>query len=411
MNVNSMYKLMGAVQKDPKLVGNAVANGAGTGFENMLQQASQKPAESSKPQAPAKDKPADNQKPVANQKPEQTTENGQTAQNTQPEQGKQENQQALAASLVTSQPVPVILPVEEAPNQVETAVANVALNVNAPVVNGAEQQAAAVMPQTPAEAQGQLTAEPVMQQVQTLVANSQAEPEAIAQTMPNMQNVVATPQETASQAGQTLQNVPNAETQPQLQTPVVESDTPQQNMAEEGGEDAAAAMQTPVFGNNEAVPVKVMEAEQPLNPQADDAAEQLAQKINQALNQGESRVTINLTPANLGSMTVEITRLNDGTLSVILSAVTEKAAGLLDKHSNSLQALLAGTQQGQVRVEVENRLPEQNDQQFLNPDQQERHEQQNQEQRRQQNEENSAVAQADFMQQLRLGLIDIEKSN
>lgn len=409
MNVNSMYKLMGAVQKDPKLVGNAVANGAG--FENMLQQASQKPAESSKPQAPAKDKPADNQKPVANQKPEQTTENSQTAQNTQPEQGKQENQQALAASLVTSQPVPVILPVEEAPNQVETAVANVALNVNAPVVNGAEQQAAVVMPQTPAEAQGQLTAEPVMQQVQTLVANSQAEPEAVAQTMPNMQNVVATPQETASQAGQTLQNVPNAETQPQLQTPVVESNTPQQNMAEEGGEDAAAAMQTPVFGNNEAVPVKVMEAEQPLNPQADDAAEQLAQKINQALNQGESRVTINLTPANLGSMTVEITRLNDGTLSVILSAVTEKAAGLLDKHSNSLQALLAGTQQGQVRVEVENRLPEQNDQQFLNPDQQERHEQQNQEQRRQQNEENSAVAQADFMQQLRLGLIDIEKSN
>ncbi|MCX4265806.1 MAG: hypothetical protein OSJ64_03175, partial [Firmicutes bacterium] len=93
------------------------------------------------------------------------------------------------------------------------------------------------------------------------------------------------------------------------------------------------------------------------------------------------------------------TRLTDGTLSVILSVVTENAAGLLDKHSNSLQNLLAGNMQGQVRVEVENRLPEQNAQQFLNPDQQERQgNQQNQEQHRQQNDENSATAQIDYKQ-------------
>ena len=66
MNVNSMYQLLGAVQKNPKVVGEAVANGAGTGFEDMLQQAAgdKKPVDNSKPQNQTQDKPTDSQKPA-----------------------------------------------------------------------------------------------------------------------------------------------------------------------------------------------------------------------------------------------------------------------------------------------------------------------------------------------------------
>lgn len=98
----------------------------------------------------------------------------------------------------------------------------------------------------------------------------------------------------------------------------------------------------------------------------------------------------------------------DGTLNVVLSVVTEKAANLLQQHSNSLQNLLQAGNQGQVRVEVENRTPEDAAQQFLNPDQEQGKEQQQQNERRQRPEnDNPAAAQVDFMQQLRLGLVDL----
>lgn len=406
MNINSMHQFMGAVQKNPKVVGEAVANGAGTGFEDMLQQAAgdKKPVDNSKPQNQTQNKPTDSQKP-AQTTADKAKQPNQPVHNTQTTQNQQENQQALAAALVAVQPVqsvPVVVPVEEAAVQVENAVLpQFVMNEAAPVVNN-EQQVLSVAPQVMTETQGQAVNTQI---VQTAAVEQPAEAATLVSAM-QTQNVA--PQENAEQGAQQVQTQ-TADGQLEIKAATPNANTQQQNLTEDGGEEAAAAMQTPVFGANEAVPVKVMEAEQPLNPQADDAAEQLAQKINQALNQGESRVTINLTPANLGNITVEITRLNDGTLSVVLSVVTEKAAGLLDKHSNSLQNLLAGNQPGQVRVEVENRLPEQNDQQFLNPDQHEQQgKQQNQEQQKQQSDDNSAAAQIDFMQQLRLGLIDIE---
>ena len=61
-----------------------------------------------------------------------------------------------------------------------------------------------------------------------------------------------------------------------------------------------------------------------------------------------------------------------------------------------------------MRVEVENRTPEDAAQQFLNPDQEQGKEQQQQNERRQRPEnDNPAAAQVDFMQQLRLGLVDL----
>ena len=73
-----------------------------------------------------------------------------------------------------------------------------------------------------------------------------------------------------------------------------------------------------------------------------------------------------------------------------------------------MQNLLQAGNQGQVRVEVENRTPEDAAQQVLNPDQEQGKEQQQQNERRQRPEnDNPAAAQVDFMQQLRLGLVDL----
>lgn len=164
-----------------------------------------------------------------------------------------------------------------------------------------------------------------------------------------------------------------------------------------------------IFGEARTVPFKVAELKQPeaaVQPEAANAPEQLAQHIQQALLNGESAVRVNLNPANLGSLTVEIARLSDGTLSIVLSAATEKAASLLEKHSGSLQNLLMNSNQGQVRVEVENRMSEQPTQQFLNPEGE--REQQGQQRQEQRQKEQEASAE-DFLQQLRLGLISLEQ--
>lgn len=414
MNVNSMYQLVGAVQKNPQVVGEAVANGAGVAFEDMLQQASQKPAANQSKQPTANDK-----KPAETKDGKPDAVKGQTNQQEQPkaekpavvDQDAQEKQQVLAATLVTSQPVQVmqILTPEQ---QVEVLPTVPAANENLLAADGAAVNAGNAVQTALNLPQG----EAQMQQTGTVMPMPEAQQQA--EVLP--QTNLAAPVQTAEQQPETLQN-----TAPQIDAQQAEQNMPklitaeiadnqtanQQGQTEENG-DEAAAMQTPVFGNGNAVPVKVAEnvAEQTLEPTADDAAEQLAQKINQALIQGESKITLNLTPANLGSLTVEITRMGDGTLSVLLSAVTEKAAGLLDKHSGSLQSLLAGNMPGTVRVEVENRTPDANQQQLLNPDQQQdgQNRQESQQQRRQEDNQTDGQAQVDFMQQLRLGLIDLD---
>ncbi len=264
---------------------------------------------------------------------------------------------------------------------------------------------------------------PLVQTVQTQTGNvaaQAAQPQAEAAVA---QQQMQAPVQTAQNQTAEPEVVQNQNGQPQLQTVATAAQPQTQQNGQSAGEqmaqpqmqqgdelvaeEAAGQTQT-VFAEVDAVPVKVREAEAPLEPQADDAADKLAAKLNQALSQGESRVTVNLNPANLGTMTVEMTRMADGTLNVVLSVVTEKAANLLQQHSNSLQNLLQAGNQGQVRVEVENRTPEDAAQQFLNPDQEQGKEQQQQNERRQRPEnDNPAAAQFDFMQQLRLGLVDL----
>ncbi len=159
-----------------------------------------------------------------------------------------------------------------------------------------------------------------------------------------------------------------------------------------------------LFKDVEAAPVKVAEPQKEAIPlESKEGVEKLAKAVDEALPLGDTKVELTLTPANLGKITVEITHSQDGALHVVLSASTHSAEKLLDQHSGNLQSLLAASGRDNVKVEVQNNQPAQQQPQFLNPDgqnqQQEQQERQQQQQRQFQKHETE-----DFIQQLRLGL-------
>ena len=171
-------------------------------------------------------------------------------------------------------------------------------------------------------------------------------------------------------------------------------------------DDAKVAQATPLFTRVDAPVVKVAEASHPIPLEAEDGVEQLGEELGGILvnSADANRVEVTLTPEHLGKLTVEISRGENGALSIVLHASTERAANLLERGALSLQSMLAANGKNNAQVEV--RPAEELQQQFLNPDgqnQQERQQQQQQNGRRQ--ERQSAQ---DFLQQLRLGLVDGE---
>ena len=169
-------------------------------------------------------------------------------------------------------------------------------------------------------------------------------------------------------------------------------------------------VETPVFGYMDATPVKVSEVvSQPLELESEDAAEELAVRIESLLTDenGTSHVELTLSPASLGKITVDITHSADGALRIALSASTTKALSLLERHTGGLQQLLGSDTRPSVQIEV--RSNEETQRQFLNPNDsngQERQQQQ-QHQQQQQNQRQEEPRTFDFMQQLRLGLVDL----
>ena len=139
-------------------------------------------------------------------------------------------------------------------------------------------------------------------------------------------------------------------------------------------------------------------------PKADDAGEpvekQIGPKLTEALRNGETRVELQLTPENLGKVTVEMTWSKDGGLVVQLHAENRSTQELLNKNSAGLEQLLGREAQQEVRVEVPRQ--EESQRQDLYEQQQERHQRRQQEQRRKQE------SGEDFLQQLRLGLIPLD---
>ena len=126
-------------------------------------------------------------------------------------------------------------------------------------------------------------------------------------------------------------------------------------------------------------------------------------QLAQALQTGETMVRIQLTPENLGEVTVEITQTADGALRIALSAHNDSTRGLLERHASDLQGMLSNRTEQSVEVSVQRQQEsQQNQNQQHNYDGHNGHAQDGQERRRQQREHTSPE---DFMQQLRLGLI------
>ena len=192
----------------------------------------------------------------------------------------------------------------------------------------------------------------------------------------------------------------------------------EQTESESGTEEAfsdlpleAAAESTEVFGYMDATPVKVSEPEAPIALEAEDATEQLADRIGTLVENedGSSRVELTLNPPSLGKVTVEIVHRPDGALHIALQATTEKAVNLLERNSVGLQNLLASQSRSEVHVQVKESA--ETPYIFVNPDAQNQQEQQRQHQQQQQQQQRQRESQQpsaqDFIQQLRLGLIDL----
>lgn len=186
----------------------------------------------------------------------------------------------------------------------------------------------------------------------------------------------------------------------EIKAETVETGTAQSETDGETPEEAPA--ETPVFGEVETAPVKVGEAPKAEKPET-PVEEQIAPKLTEVLQKGETRVELSLTPENLGKVTVEMTWKEDGGLVVQLHAENHRTQGLLEKSVSGLEALLSRENQQEVRVEVP-RQQESQQQNFY--DGRQGHGGQRQQERRQGRQTGSGE---DFLQQLRLGLIPSEE--
>lgn len=155
-----------------------------------------------------------------------------------------------------------------------------------------------------------------------------------------------------------------------------------------------------VFRNLQSAPIKVGENFDAGQVKTEDVNDQIAQQVVPAMEQGQTKVELQLTPETLGAVKVEITQNENGALHVAISAQNSQARSLLEKNADGLQSLLAARSQSPVQVEVQRgeSQPEQTyDGHNGHPSQQ----QQQQEQR-----SSHAQSSEDFLHQLRLGLVE-----
>lgn len=157
-----------------------------------------------------------------------------------------------------------------------------------------------------------------------------------------------------------------------------------------------------VFRNLQSAPIKVGETFSTDRTETEDVNSQLAQQIIPAVEQGQTKVEIQLTPETLGSVKVEITQSENGALHVAISAQNSEARSLLSKNADSLQSLLAARSQAPVQVEVQRQEESQPKDPYNG---QNGHPSQDQQQQQQRQPEHAKSGE-DFLHQLRLGLVD-----
>lgn len=161
--------------------------------------------------------------------------------------------------------------------------------------------------------------------------------------------------------------------------------------------------QTPLFRDVEATPVRVGDTEVDMTAPAQEVQNALGDALKGAVDQGEQRLEIQLSPANLGTVVAEFTRSPEGALHVVLRAETEQTAKLLSDHAPALSLMLQDSSRGEVRIEVPQ--PQQNESPWQQPDQNGGHQQQQQQQQQQHAPRQEAES---FLHQLRLGLVQMD---
>ena len=164
----------------------------------------------------------------------------------------------------------------------------------------------------------------------------------------------------------------------------------------------SAQIGTPVFEPMSAIPVKVAEPYAPVPLEAEDGVEQMGARIENLLTNenGDQTVELTLTPAELGTVRLSITHSPDGALHIQMSAANARAVNLLERGVASLQNQLMANNRPTVEIEV--RAAENAQEQYLNPNDQQRNQQQ-QQQNRQRREDPQESGQAeDFLAKLRL---------
>lgn len=164
----------------------------------------------------------------------------------------------------------------------------------------------------------------------------------------------------------------------------------------------AAEFPTQVFHDVKAAPIKVAEHYKPVDTQEPEMDGKLANTILDAARSGVEKMQIQLTPANLGSITIDLTRDAGGALEVVIHASTSKAEGLLNQHLDGLHAALQSYGNNQaVHVEVQRGQEGQEQHMFQHADPDGRGQQH---QQRQENRQETEDSGEDFLQKLRLGL-------
>lgn len=168
--------------------------------------------------------------------------------------------------------------------------------------------------------------------------------------------------------------------------------------------DHIVSWETPLFQQTEQVPVKVGETTKlDATISAPQLEQDLGKILESGLEDGAQRLEIQLSPANLGTVTAEFVRSPEGALHVVLRAENSQAAKLLGDHAGALGLLLQEGNHGEVRVEVPQ--PQHDQQTWQQPDQNGgRQQQQQQQPRRTPRQETDS-----FLHQLRLGLVEAEK--
>ena len=231
---------------------------------------------------------------------------------------------------------------------------------------------------------------------------------------------VAQPGQTAQPAAEmpaedgAVQALPTEDAAVPRQTESGVSEEPSQDLTEsqsgrsgtgtDTGSAAVEGMQTPLFREVENTPVRVGDAGVDMTAPSSEVENTLSSVLKGAAEQGEQYVEIRLSPADLGTVVAEFTKSPEGVLHVVLHAENEHTAKLLGDHASALSLLLQDSGRGEVRVEVAQ--PQNEQMNWKQPDQDGGQHQQQQQQPRRDVPSQEAES---FLQQLRLGLVEMEE--